>query len=144
MLKTCQSLAKVLAPTLRSGRLSVTANSSAKFYLRTPAEVKFNPVYSFSTQENSQLLEEVQEKIFQVLRSAAKTKQDKLTKTATFEELGYDSLDAVEMIVALEENLGVDITDEESEKIRSVQDAITIFHKHALEKYSKGTETEGK
>ena len=98
----------------------------------------------FSTQETSELLAEVEEKVLQVLRSAAKTKQDKLSKTATFEELGYDSLDSVEMVVALEENLGVDITDEESEKIRTVQDAITILHKHVLDKYNKSKAAEGK
>ena len=40
--------------------------------------------------------------MFQVLKSAAKCNQAKLTKSATFEELGFDSLDSVELVVAME------------------------------------------
>lgn len=48
-----------------------------------------------------------------------------------FEELGFDSLDIVELIVAFEENLGVDLTDEEAEnQIRTIGDAVNIFSKH--------------
>jgi acyl carrier protein len=47
-------------------------------------------------------LEEVEAKIFQVLKSAAKCNQSKLVRAATFEELGFDSLDSVELIVAME------------------------------------------
>jgi acyl carrier protein len=49
-----------------------------------------------------------------VLRCAAKCNQSKLSKTATFEQLGFDSLDVVEIIVAMEENIGVDIPNEEA------------------------------
>lgn len=48
------------------------------------------------------LLEEVEAKVYQVLRSAAKCDQKKLTNKATFEELGFDSLDSVELVVAME------------------------------------------
>lgn len=46
------------------------------------------------------------------MRSAAKCDQKKLTKTATFEELGFDSLDSVELVVAMEEYFGFDIPNE--------------------------------
>ena len=65
-------------------------------------------------------MEEVEAKIFHVLKSAAKCKADKLTRTATFEELGFDSLDGVELVVAMEEHFGFDITNEEAEKITDV------------------------
>lgn len=54
----------------------------------------------------------------------------KLSRDATFEDLGFDSLDTVELVIAIEENLGVDLTNEEAEKITNVQDAITIFTKY--------------
>lgn len=61
---------------------------------------------------------------------AAKFKEDKLTKTATFEELGFDSLDIVELVVAMEEYFGVDLPNEEAEKIASVDQAVAVFYKH--------------
>lgn len=52
---------------------------------------------------------EVEERVFKVLRATEKCKQDKLSKTVTFEELGFDSLDAVALVVSMEEEFGVDI-----------------------------------
>ena len=43
------------------------------------------------------------------------------------DDLGADSLDTVELIMALEEELGVEIPDEEAENIRTVQDAIDFL-----------------
>ena len=51
-----------------------------------------------------------------------------LKREATFQELGLDSLSQVEAIVALEEMFGLNISDEEAEKINSINDAITTFH----------------
>jgi acyl carrier protein len=51
-----------------------------------------------------------------------------LKREATFQELGLDSLSQVEAIVALEEMFGVNLSDEEAEKINTINDAITIFH----------------
>jgi acyl carrier protein len=94
--------------------------------------------YKFATQQTPQLdpkvVEEVESKVFAVLKSAAKCKVDKLSRSATFEDLGFDSLDAVELIVAMEENFGIDIQDDEAEKMRTVQDAIQTFYKYKTEK----------
>ncbi len=46
----------------------------------------------------------------------------------TFKELGADSLDVVEMIMLFEETFGVEIKDEEAERISTVQEAIDIIH----------------
>lgn len=83
----------------------------------------FNPVkisipvvrYRFTSSSDSTqvaLLEEVEAKVYQVLKSAAKCNQAKLNKSATFEELGFDSLDSVELVVAMEEYFGFDIPNE--------------------------------
>lgn len=72
-----------------------------------------------------------------MLKSAAKCKVDKLSRTATFDELGFDSLDGVELVVAMEELFGFDITNEEAEKITSVSEAIAIFNKNLVEKINR-------
>lgn len=48
----------------------------------------------------------------------------------TFEELGADSLDTVELIMEIEEEFEIDIPDEEAEKITTVQDAIDYVIEH--------------
>ncbi len=50
---------------------------------------------------------------------------DKVTDTASFiEDLGADSLDTVELVMALEEEFGNEIPDEQAEKLQSVGDVI--------------------
>ena len=49
---------------------------------------------------------------------------DEITAEATFEALGLDSLDVVELTLVLEEKIGVKLEDEELEDVRTVQDAI--------------------
>jgi acyl carrier protein len=53
---------------------------------------------------------------------------DEVTPDSSFvEDLGADSLDTVELIMAMEEEFGVEISDEEAEKIRKVSDAIAYI-----------------
>ena len=51
---------------------------------------------------------------------------EKVTETASFvDDLGADSLDTVELVMALEEEFGIEIPDGDAEKINTVGDAIT-------------------
>jgi acyl carrier protein len=50
--------------------------------------------------------------------------EDEVAAEATFESLGLDSLDVVELTLVLEERTGVKLEDEELEDVRTVQDAI--------------------
>jgi len=56
----------------------------------------------------------------------------KVTDNASFiDDLGADSLDTVELVMAFEEEFGCEIPDDAAEKIQTVQDAITFLTEHA-------------
>lgn len=56
---------------------------------------------------------------------------DEVTPDAKFiEDLGADSLDTVELVMAFEDKFGVEIPDEDAEKITTVQDAIAYISGH--------------
>jgi acyl carrier protein len=57
---------------------------------------------------------------------------DEVNPDASFvEDLGADSLDTVELIMAFEEEFGVEISDDDAEKIKKVKDAVEYIDKHA-------------
>ncbi|MGA3085358.1 MAG: acyl carrier protein [Thermodesulfobacteriota bacterium] len=56
--------------------------------------------------------------------------EDVVTKASFVDDLGADSLDLVEMIMAMEEAFNISIADEDAEKIKTVQDAIDYIHAH--------------
>jgi acyl carrier protein len=87
----------------------------------------------------NEVIELVEGKIFEVLKSAAKCNHSKLSRTATFDELGFDSLDGVELVLAMEEHFGFDLTNQEAEKITSVMDAIQIFHTNFTKRLQPAT-----
>ena len=56
----------------------------------------------------------------------------KVTENASFiDDLGADSLDTVELVMAFEESFGIEIPDEDAEKIATVKDAVEYIEKHA-------------
>ena len=58
--------------------------------------------------------------------------ESKVTDTASFiDDLGADSLDTVELVMAFEEEFGCEIPDEAAEKILTVKDAIDYLNKNA-------------
>ena len=72
----------------------------------------------------------IAEKIKQIVSEQLGVDEAEVTHTASFvDDLGADSLDTVELVMALEEAFEIEIPDEEAEKIRTVQDAITYVEK---------------
>ena len=70
----------------------------------------------------------IQERVIKMVAEQLGVKEDEAQVTSSFvEDLGADSLDTVELIMALEEEFDAEIPDEEAEKIATVQDAITYI-----------------
>jgi len=68
---------------------------------------------------------EVVERIRQIIAEQLGVKKEEVTPEASFiDDLGADSLDTVELVMALEEEFGIEIPDEDAEKMAKVSDAI--------------------
>ena len=67
----------------------------------------------------------LEQKIGQIIAEQLGVKPEEVTPKASFvDDLGADSLDTVELVMALEEEFGLEIPDEEAEKILTVGDAV--------------------
>ena len=74
----------------------------------------------------------VEEKVKQIIVEQLGVDEAEVTTTASFvDDLGADSLDTVELVMAFEEAFDIEIPDEDAEKIRTVQDAVDYISKHA-------------
>jgi acyl carrier protein len=77
-------------------------------------------------------MSDVREKVKQVIVEQLSVNPEEVTDDASFiEDLGADSLDIVELVMELEEQFGVDIPDEEAEKILTVGEAIKYIEERA-------------
>ena len=69
------------------------------------------------------------EKVKDIIVEELGVEREKLTDGASFmEDLGADSLDTVELVMAFEKEFDIDIPDEEAEKLRTVGDALKYLH----------------
>ena len=77
----------------------------------------------------------VDEKVKQIIVEQLGVDEAEVTPNASFvDDLGADSLDTVELVMAFEEAFEIEIPDEDAEKIRTVQDAISYIDQHAKAK----------
>ena len=75
---------------------------------------------------------EAMEKVKQIIGEQLGVDESEVTPSASFiDDLGADSLDQVELVMALEEAFKLEISDDAAEKIRTVQDAMDYIAKHA-------------
>jgi len=79
----------------------------------------------------------VADKVKQIVAEQLGVDEGEVTSTASFvDDLGADSLDQVELVMAFEEAFDLEIPDEDAEKIKTVKDAIEYIEKN--EKTAKG------
>jgi acyl carrier protein len=73
---------------------------------------------------------DILEKIKKIICEQLDVKEEDVVLTASFvDDLGADSLDQVELIMAMEEEFNISIPDEDAEKIATVQDAVNYIKK---------------
>lgn len=77
----------------------------------------------------------IQDKITEIIVEQLGVKPEEVTPEASFvDDLGADSLDTVELVMALEEEFGIEIPDEDAEKIQTVGDATRYIEKKSAAK----------
>jgi acyl carrier protein len=73
----------------------------------------------------------VEKRVMEIIVEQLKVDPEVVTLEAHFiDDLGADSLDLVELIMAMEEEFSLEISDEDAEKIQTVQDAVNYISEH--------------
>src|ERR1019366_1988949 len=82
--------------------------------------------------ELADLMASVEERVKQIIVEQLGVDEGEVTANASFvDDLGADSLDTVELVMAFEEAFEIEIPDEAAEKIRTVKDAVDYINAHA-------------
>jgi len=83
-------------------------------------------------------MEPVADRVKKIIVDQLGVEEELVTPDASFvDDLGADSLDTVELVMALEEEFAVEIPDEDAEKITRVREAVEYIEKHGGEKAKK-------
>ena len=73
----------------------------------------------------------VEQRVREIVAEQLERDVNEVTNTASFiDDLGADSLDIVELVMKMEEEFGIEIPDEEAEKIKTVNDVIQYIKTH--------------
>uniref|UniRef100_A0A6T1L454 Acyl carrier protein n=1 Tax=Alexandrium monilatum TaxID=311494 RepID=A0A6T1L454_9DINO len=97
------------------------AGVSAPLALRGSAVRRWSPVMRYAASEDTFL------KVADVIADQLGIDKEKVTRTATLTELGADSLDIVESVMALEESFDVELPDEETTALKNVGDVADLI-----------------
>jgi acyl carrier protein len=88
--------------------------------------------FSLGPEPEEEISMSVEERVKSIIVEQLGVDAEEVSPDASFvEDLGADSLDTVELIMAFEEEFGVEISDDEAEKIRKVRDAVDYIEKRA-------------
>jgi acyl carrier protein len=86
-------------------------------------------VFDISSEGEVITMSSIEEQVKSIVAEQLGVKEDEVTNDASFvDDLGADSLDTVELVMALEEEFETEIPDEEAEKITTVQQAIDFIN----------------
>ncbi len=73
----------------------------------------------------------VEKRVIEIIVEQLGVSEEEVTMEASFiDDLGADSLDLVELIMAMEEEFSLEISDEDAEKIQTVQDVVNYISEH--------------
>eukprot|EP00026_Physarum_polycephalum_P019742 Phypoly_transcript_21901.p1 GENE.Phypoly_transcript_21901~~Phypoly_transcript_21901.p1 ORF type:complete len:130 (+),score=22.57 Phypoly_transcript_21901:111-500(+) len=107
------------------------------FTRRTPitALSSYTIQHRYYSAQHSLSENEIVERVINVVKNFDKVDPKKVTPTSTFKtDLGLDSLDAVEVVMAMEEEFSIEIPDADADNIKSTQDAIEYVKRNPLAK----------
>ena len=77
----------------------------------------------------------IEERVKSIIVEQLGVDEEEVSQDASFiDDLGADSLDTVELVMAFEEEFGIEIPDEDAEKIGKVNEAISYIEQHAGQK----------
>jgi acyl carrier protein len=80
------------------------------------------------------MADSIEAKVKEIIINELGVEPEKVTPDASFvEDLGADSLDTVELVMAFEEEFGIEIPDEDAEQLQKVGDAIEYLRKKGVE-----------
>ena len=89
-------------------------------------------LHGISFEEDTTTMSTVDQRVKAIVAEQLGVKEEQVTSDASFvDDLGADSLDTVELVMALEEEFEIEIPDEDAEKITTVQQAIDYINEHA-------------
>lgn len=75
--------------------------------------------------------ENIETQVKEIIAAQLSVEPEKVTSDAKFiEDLGADSLDTVELVMAFEDKFGVEVPDEDAEKLKSVADVVAYITEH--------------
>ena len=72
--------------------------------------------------------DDTQLKVIDIISNELSIPKDNIQSTSTFKDLGADSLDIASMIMSFEDAFGIEIKDEDAEKITSVSQVVELIH----------------
>jgi acyl carrier protein len=97
-----------------------------------PASAGFKPRATNTNRANFMAEKSIEEKVKDIIVEQLGVNPEQVTPQASFiEDLGADSLDIVELVMAFEEEFGVEVPDEDAEKLQTVGDVIKYIEEKA-------------
>ena len=98
-------------------------------------QVQTTQMRSFSAEATFLDIKMVTDRIIEVVKNFEKVEANKVSTEAKFkDDLDLDSLDAVEVVMAIEEEFGIEIPDAEADKILSIPQAVAFVANHPMAK----------
>ena len=92
------------------------------------------PTHSTLTTQKGDYMSEIETRVKKIVSEHLDVEEEKITSNASFtDDLGADSLDQVELVMAFEEEFSVEIPDDAAEKIQTVGDAVNFIKENSAE-----------